>query len=57
MVILYLSGWNEMGPIRTMKCKGLCENKGICLVPEKKIMWEEQLVDPRIDYITYVNAL
>ena len=27
-----------------------------CLVPKIKIMWEEQLVDPPIDYITIVNV-
>ena len=24
----------KRAPIRTTKCKGLCENKGICLAPE-----------------------
>ena len=47
----------KKGTNRTMKVKMLCENKGICLAPLIKIVWEEQLVDPPIDYITSVNAV
>ena len=34
--------------------KGLCEDKGICNGTRIKIMWEEQLVDPPIDFKTLV---
>ena len=49
----YLSGQNEIGANKT---KTFRDNKGICLVPERiKIMWEEQLVDPPIDWQHVTN--
>ena len=50
-ILLYLSGRNEKGATAEQwKLKVLCEDKGICLAPQSKIMWEEQLVDPPIEY-------
>ena len=43
-----------MGANRT---KAFRNNKGRCLVPEKKIMWEEQFVDPPFDYIINTREL
>ena len=43
---LHLSGWNEMGANKTKAPFGA----GI------RIIWEEQLVDPPIDYLTSVNV-
>ena len=31
VLILYLSGWNKMGAIKT---KAFCDKKGICLAPD-----------------------
>ena len=42
--------WSDkLAPMRTIEQRP-------CLAPEMRIMWEEQLVDPPIGYITYVNV-
>ena len=47
LVVLYLSGrTDKLVPIRKIEQR-----------PEIKIMWEEQLVDPPVDFITSVNVL
>ena len=45
--VLCLSG-REMAPTR---------QRPLLKVPEMKIIWEEQLVDPPIAYITSVNIM
>ena len=40
----------------SFKWRDFCENKGICLVPEKKIMCKKQLVDPLINYIIFCEV-
>ena len=47
--VLYLSSLTNCALTRTREQRP-------CLVPEIKIMWEEQLVDPYNDYITSVNV-
>ena len=44
-----------VGPTKVKACKSILFTEG---TPEVKIkiMWEEQLVDPPIDYITSVNV-
>ena len=48
MVVLYLSGQNEKSTNRT--------DKRNMFGARVKIMWDEQLVDPPVHYITSVNA-
>ena len=38
------------------KTETFCDNKGICFGAKIKIVWEEQLTDPPIDFITSVNV-
>ena len=47
--ILYLSGQTNWAPTRTTEQR-------LCLVPEIKIMREEQLVDPTNYHITSKNV-
>ena len=44
--VLYLSCLRNWALTRTTE-------QNMCLAPEIKIIWEEQLVDPSNDYITY----
>ena len=47
---MYLSGQNEMGT------KGLPQQQRNTFGARIKIMWEEQLVDPPIDYLKTMNV-
>ena len=48
--ILYLSGLNKMVPI-------LNNEQWVVIGAKKKIMWEEQLLDPTNNYTTSVIVL
>ena len=45
-----------MASIRTMKVKRPFVKQRNMFGARIKIMWEEQLVDPPIDYITFLNV-
>ena len=49
MILLYLSGWKEKGANRTMKVKRPWR-QGNMFGATIQILWEEQLVDPPIQY-------
>ena len=57
VLLLYLSCRNGSGANKTNECeKSLCEDKRNMFGARIKIMWEKQIVDPPIDYITSVNV-
>ena len=45
------------GANRTMKVKRPLREQRNTIGARKKSMWEEQLLDPPIEYIAFVNAL
>ena len=60
MNLLYLSGQNKKGANRTTKVKRPLRRQRNMFGNKIKIMWEEQVVDPPIDYINkwfYVLSL
>ena len=56
-MLLHLSGWNESGADKRNESeKTFVKKQRNMFCARIKIMWEEQLVDPQIDYITSINV-